>query len=178
MEQKERELALIQFRNGSSQILLSTDLAARGLDLPDVDYIIHYHLPLKAEEYTHRNGRTARMMRDGHIFVLHWSEDALPDFITPDEEKDVSALDQSLRYDSGKWNTIRISAGRKDKISKGDIVGFLCRKANITSDDISHIEIKDQVSYAGIHKNKLKEILHSADNQKLKVKNVRINLVV
>ena len=177
LEQKEREIALIHFRNGSSRVLLSTDLAARGLDLPDVDYIIHYHLPLKEEEYTHRNGRTARMMRNGHIYVLHWQEDVLPGFISYDEISDAGTFDQNLSFAADDWGTIRISAGRKDKISKGDIVGFLCRKANMNAQDISHIEIKDQLSYVGVLKSKLKDILRYADNQKLKVKNVRIQLI-
>ena len=177
MEQKDREIALIQFRNGSSRILLSTDLAARGLDLPDVDFIIHYHLPLKEDEFTHRNGRTARMMRDGHIYVIHWMEEPLPGFVAYDEALDAANLKNNIQYKDNEWVTVRISAGRKDKVSKGDIVGFLCRKSNITTQDISHLELKEQLSYVGIRKNKIREVLHSCDNQKLKEKNVRVNLI-
>jgi superfamily II DNA/RNA helicase len=174
LEQLERELALIKFRNGSNRLLLSTDLAARGLDIPDIDFIVHYHLPLKEEEYTHRNGRTARMMKGGEVYVIHWTEEILPEFIHYDETLDASELIENDKYQDNEWTTLQISAGRKDKVSKGDIVGFLCQKSQINSTDINHIELKDLVSYVGVKQSKIKQIVQSTDNQKLKVKNVRI----
>ena len=70
MEQEERERVLCKFRNGSTYIFISTDLASRGLDIPEIKYIIHYHLPEKPESFTHRNGRTARMNASGTAFLL------------------------------------------------------------------------------------------------------------
>ena len=81
MEQIDRERALIKFRNGTHQIIIATDLAARGLDIPELNFIIHYQLPLKLEEFTHRNGRTARMNASGTAYVLKWIEEPLPEFI-------------------------------------------------------------------------------------------------
>ncbi len=78
MEQKERERALIKFRNGTHQIIIATDLAARGIDVPAIQFIIHYHLPQRKEEFTHRNGRTARMHSDGTAYVLKWKNEDLP----------------------------------------------------------------------------------------------------
>ncbi len=75
MDQDERERALIQFRNGSVSYLVTTDLAARGLDIPEMKHVIHYHLPSKEDEFTHRNGRTARMLATGTAYIIaHESE--------------------------------------------------------------------------------------------------------
>ncbi len=81
MEQKDRERSLIKFRNGTSQILIATDLAARGIDIPELKYIIHYELPHSLEEFTHRNGRTARVNAKGTAYVLKWENERLPEFI-------------------------------------------------------------------------------------------------
>jgi superfamily II DNA/RNA helicase len=70
-----RESVLIQFRNGSVSYLITTDLAARGLDIPEMNHVIHYHLPSKEDEFTHRNGRTARMLSTGTAYIIaHESE--------------------------------------------------------------------------------------------------------
>jgi superfamily II DNA/RNA helicase len=70
MEQIDRERALIKFRNGTHQLLIATDLASRGIDVPEIKFIIHYHLPNRSQEFTHRNGRTARMNADGTAYIL------------------------------------------------------------------------------------------------------------
>ena len=71
MEQIDRERALVKFRNGTCQLLLATDLAARVLDIPELKFIIHLELPYHSNEFTHRNGRTARMNAKGAAYVLH-----------------------------------------------------------------------------------------------------------
>ena len=78
MEQKDREQALIKFRNSSHQILLATDLAARGIDVPEIKFIIHYHLPMRLNEFIHRNGRTARMHSEGSAYVIKYQHEYLP----------------------------------------------------------------------------------------------------
>jgi superfamily II DNA/RNA helicase len=121
MEQTDRERSLIKFRNGTHQILLATDLAARGIDVPEIKYIIHYHLPLRAEEFTHRNGRTARMNTEGTAYVLHYEKDPLPDFVG---NLPVEKLAKSKLPGPSDWSTLFVSGGRKDKISKGDVAGL------------------------------------------------------
>src|SRR5690606_9615618 len=81
MEQKDRERSLIKFRNGTSQILIATDLASRGIDIPEMNFIIHYELPYALEEFTHRNGRTARVNSKGTAYILKWEGEDLPAFI-------------------------------------------------------------------------------------------------
>src|SRR5690606_27836957 len=90
MEQKDRERSLIKFRNGSSRLILATDLAARGIDVPEIGFIIHYQLPPSKQEFIHRNGRTARMNNKGVAFVLYWEKEKLPDFIKTDKNSAIS----------------------------------------------------------------------------------------
>ena len=122
MEQKERERALIKFRNGSSQVLLATDLAARGIDIPEMKFIIHYELPIHQEEFIHRNGRTARVNAKGTAYVLKWKDQLLPEFILNVKGINIS---EKAPHKPQFWETLFISGGRKDKISKGDIAGLV-----------------------------------------------------
>jgi superfamily II DNA/RNA helicase len=174
MEQKDRERALIKFRNGTYRILIATDLAARGIDVPEIQYIIHYHLPLRAEEFTHRNGRTARMHSDGTAFVLHWEHEELPDFINTDKVEELTR--NSLPSKTG-WMTLFISGGRKDKISKGDIAGLFLKRGGLTTDEIGLIELKIDCAFIAIKKKHYGMIMQDLDNTKLKTKKVRINKI-
>ena len=81
LEQKEREAMLYRFSNGSANIFVSTNLGARGLDIPDVDNIIHYHLPENDDEYVHRVGRTARWDKQGKAFFVIGPEEKLPEYV-------------------------------------------------------------------------------------------------
>lgn len=86
LEQRERERALIQFRNGTYRLMVATDLAARGIDVPALDFIIHYQLPFKKEEFIHRNGRTARINAGGIAYLIHFNKKMLPEYLEPIEE--------------------------------------------------------------------------------------------
>ena len=130
MEQEERERVLCKFRNGSTYIFISTDLASRGLDIPEIKYIIHYHLPEKPESFTHRNGRTARMNASGTAFLLLDRDEARPDYLTeiPETYHPVGKYPAPAEP---FWSTLYIGKGKKDKVNKMDIVGFLCQKGNL-----------------------------------------------
>ena len=86
MEQQERDSALFKFRNGTSNVLVTTDLAARGLDIPNIRYIVHYHLPHTEGIFTHRNGRTARMDASGTAILILSAEEKIPVYIPAGEE--------------------------------------------------------------------------------------------
>ncbi|KRB55867.1 DEAD/DEAH box helicase [Flavobacterium sp. Root186] len=175
MDQDERERALIQFRNGSISYLITTDLAARGLDIPEMKHVIHYHLPLKEDEFTHRNGRTARMQATGTAYIIvHESEKKL-DYIDYDMQvlnvKNVTSLPKPPEF-----QTIYISGGKKTKLNKFDIVGFFSQKGKMEKDDLGLIEVKDFVSFAAVKFGKVKELLKNIKDEKMKGKKFKIEV--
>ena len=175
MDQEERERALIQFRNGSMNYLITTDLAARGLDIPEMKHVIHYHLPLKEDEFTHRNGRTARMLASGTAYVLFHESDKQMDFI--DYKMPVLDVKQNKNLPQPpKFQTVYISGGKKTKLNKFDIVGFFSQKGKLEKEDLGLIEVKDFVSFAAVKFNKVKDLLHNIKDEKMKGKKFKIEV--
>jgi superfamily II DNA/RNA helicase len=174
MEQQDRERSLIKFRNGTHQLLLATDLAARGIDVPELGFIIHYHLPNREEEFTHRNGRTARMNAQGTAFILQFEKEGLPDFVgNPPIEK----LSHAKLPAPSEWSTLFISGGRTNKISKGDIAGLLIKQGNLSSDQVGVIELKTDCAFVGVKTDQVAKLLPKVNSVKLKEKKVRVSLV-
>ena len=175
LEQPERDSALAKFRNGSSNVLVTTDLAARGLDVPNIRYIIHYHLPATEEIYTHRNGRTARMDASGTAILILSPEESLPVYIQElPETLDIPAA-TSLPA-KPKWTTLFISVGKKDKVNKVDVVGFFTNKGQLKKEDIGLIEVKDFFCFVAIRKSNVSHTLQLIKNEKLKNKKVKIDV--
>jgi superfamily II DNA/RNA helicase len=174
MEQIDRERALIKFRNGTHQLIIATDLAARGLDIPELKFIIHYHLPLRSQEFTHRNGRTARMHNEGTAYILKWVGEDLPSFIPKTEIEKVKKA--PVRSES-EWTTLFISGGRKDKISKGDIAGLFIKQGQLENEHLGNIELKHDCAFVAVHAQKVNELLPLVDNCKLKNKKVRVTMI-
>ena len=172
MEQIDRERALKE--NGTHQIIIATDLAARGLDIPELNFIIHYQLPLKLQEFTHRNGRTARMNASGTAYVLKWTQEPLPEFINC---TDVLKLTDKETTIFPKWATLFISGGRKDKISKGDIAGLFFKQGNLKADELGVIELKQDCAFVAVPKEKALGVVEKTNNTRLKKKKVRITLL-
>jgi superfamily II DNA/RNA helicase len=173
LEQPEREAALCKFRNGTANILVTTDLASRGLDIANIRYIIHYHLPGSEDIYTHRNGRTARMDASGTAIIILSPEEKLPDYIDTAAEK-IELPDVPVIPEKPKWSTLFIAAGKKDKINKIDIVGFLSNKGELKKEDIGLIEVKDFFSFVAVKKIKVSHTLQLIKEQKIKNKKVKI----
>lgn len=174
MEQKDRERALIKFRNGTHQLIIATDLAARGLDIPELKFIIHYQLPNRSAEFTHRNGRTARMNAEGTAYVLKWEQERLPEFIPDlDEEK----LQAAPLPSPSEWETLFISGGRKDKISKGDIAGLFFKQGGLNKDQLGVIELKQDCAFVSVKSKSVNHLLQMVDNSRLKKKKVRISII-
>jgi len=179
MEQKDRERALIKFRNGTYQLIVATDLAARGIDVPEIKFIIHYQLPHSDKEFTHRNGRTARMNREGTAYVLHWNKESLPDFIVDKKPQplQVEEIRKTANVTTEKWTTLYISGGRRDKISKGDIAGLFLKQAKLNTNQLGVIELKQDCAYVSVHSSKVMEAIQMTNNSKLKKKKVRVSVV-
>lgn len=169
LEQKEREASLYRFSNGSANILVSTDLASRGLDIPDIDNIIHYHIPESEDGYIHRVGRTARWEAQGRAFFLLGPEEHIPEYVDAEvEDYEIPAVDELPAPAKPKMTTLYIGKGKKDKISKGDILGFLCKKGGLNSSEIGKIDVNDRYAYAAIARPKLKSVLNNVKGEKIK----------
>ena len=169
LEQKQREDALYRFANGSANIMVCTDLASRGLDIPDIDNIVHYHLPETEQNYVHRVGRTARWDKQGRSFFLLKAGEHIPEYV---EE---NPTPYPLKHDAKdmhpaqpKMVTIYIGKGKRDKISRGDIVGFLCKKGGLQGPDIGKISVEERFTYVAIAREKLRSVLKNTAGEKIK----------
>ena len=167
LEQHEREDALYKFSNGSANIFVSTDLGARGLDIPDIDNIIHYHLPECEDSYIHRVGRTARWEATGKAFFLLGPSEDIPSYVDAEVE-DYEIPSDLPAPAKPRMATIYIGKGKKDKISKGDIVGYLCKIGQLQSSEIGKIDVKDRYAYVAVSRTKLKQVLTLTAGQKIK----------
>lgn len=174
MEQDERERALLKFRNDSARVLITTDLAARGLDVPEVESIVHYQLPPKEDAFIHRNGRTARMNAKGFVYLIMTEEENFPfikNDVPVDDVKDFTKVPGKTPF-----QTIYISAGKKDKVNKVDIVGYLLKKGELQKEDVGLIEVKDTTSYVAVSRNKVRDLLKKLSTEKLKGKKVKMEI--
>ncbi len=169
LEQQQRESTLYKFSNGSTNILVSTDLASRGLDIPDIDNIVHYHLPETEDAYIHRVGRTARWEAEGRAFFLLGPTETMPEYVNAAVEEyplpDTSSLPQPAEP---RMATLYIGKGKKDKISKGDIVGFLCKKGGLTTSEVGKIDVKERYAYVAVARKKVKTVLRQVRGEKIK----------
>lgn len=167
LDQQEREDALYKFSNGSANVFVSTDLGARGLDIPNIDNIIHYHLPESEDGYIHRVGRTARWDAKGRSFFILGPSEEIPSYV--DAEVETYAIPECLPSPAKpKMATLYIGKGKKDKISKGDIVGFLCKNAGLTSSEIGRIDVKERYCYVAVTRPKLKQVIKLVQGKKIK----------
>ena len=174
LEQKDRERALIKFRNGTHQLLVATDLAARGIDVPEMKFIIHFQLPKRKHEFTHRNGRTARMNSDGTAYILNWQENDLPDFV---KDAEVEEIIEAPLPTPSKWKTLFLSGGRRDKISKGDIAGLFFKQGQLEKDDFGVIELKIDCAFVAVKESKAEDLIQKISDTKLKKKKIRVTLI-
>lgn len=176
MEQDERERALLKFRNGSIKMLITTDLASRGLDIPEVECIIHYQLPYTEDAFLLRNGRTARMNASGTAYLVIADDEKYP-FLKTDIETESLKGNWPLPKDS-EWQTLYIAAGKKDKVNKIDIVGLLLKKGGLQQDEVGLIEVKDQVSYVAVKRKLVGRVLNALANERIKNKKVKIEIAM
>ncbi|MDB5125226.1 MAG: dbpA [Mucilaginibacter sp.] len=174
MEQEDRERALIKFRNGSHRLLITTDLASRGLDIPEIEFVVHYQLPHTREAFLHRNGRTARMHAKGTSYLILTEDEKLN---YPDQQLEMEALPEKPTLPKpSPWATLYIAAGKKDKINKVDIVGLLLQKGELAKDDLGLIEVLDHSSYAAVKRNRIERLVQLISKEKIKNKKVKIEV--
>ena len=167
LDQRQREDALYKFSNGSATVLVSTDLASRGLDIPNIDNIIHYHMPMNEEALVHRVGRTARWDASGKTFFLVGPEEHMPEYVAASDVVDY-LLDGVHVIPQPQMATIYIGKGKKDKISKGDIMGFLCKKGGLERTEIGRIDVNDRYAYAAVKRERLQQVIKLTKGEKIK----------
>lgn len=175
LEQRERTVALIRFANGSSKVLVATDVAARGLDIDDLGAVINYDLPFESETYVHRVGRTGRAGKEGMAFS----------FMTPGEDFRITGINSLLKRDFNatvldldldirdvKFDppmvTLSINGGRKQKISAGDILGALTAGKKVSGKDIGKIDRLDNLTFVAVKRSVAKDALKILDGQAIK----------
>lgn len=174
LDQSARERNLVKFRNGSANVLVATDLASRGIDVPEIKSVIHFHQADKEDVFIHRNGRTARMHAEGTAYVLvgdrpkHYLSTDLP------EHKFVAGSG----YELPEWETLYIDKGKKNKVSKGDVAGFVSKNADLNRDEIGFIEVKDLCSYVAVKRSKVLTILEALKKLKIKGKSCRVEVAM
>lgn len=167
MEQKARELALYRFTAGCSNILVSTDLAARGLDIKDVKHVVHYQRALSADIFTHRNGRTARWEAEGAVYMMAFENKELPDFV-PAELQEYTLPKRNTLPPAPEWTALYVGKGKRDKISRGDLAGFFIKKGGLKPDEVGTILVFDNYAYVAVKLKQMRALLKKVEGEKIK----------
>lgn len=167
MEQKARELALYRFTAGCSNILVSTDLAARGLDIKDVKHVVHYQRALSADIFTHRNGRTARWEADGAVYMMTFENKELPEFV-PAELQEYTLPKRNTLPPAPEWTALYVGKGKRDKISRGDLAGFFIKKGGLKPEDVGTILVFDNYAYVAVKLKQMRALLKKVEGEKIK----------
>ena len=175
LNQEMRDKVMRGFKNGRINLLVATDIAARGIDVKDLDYIIHYHLPEKTEHYTHRSGRTARAGKSGISVCL----------VKTEELEDIKALESELNIQftpltiqlkpekPGSQITMYTNIGFSQGFTKGNLREFLVEEAGLNLDDIQNTVVEDNRSYFDIPQKYEKQLLLNLKGFKLAHRNLK-----
>jgi ATP-independent RNA helicase DbpA len=190
LEQYDRDRVMAKFRNGSTRVLVATDVAARGIDLEKLDLVINYELPTQPEIYVHRIGRTGRAGQVGLAVSLCaraeqprleaielYTGSAL---IAVERERAAPAAKSSAPSPAldAKMETLRLSGGRKDKLRPGDILGALTGEAGgLAGSDVGKIEIHDRFSYVAVTKSLSQRAAQSLSSGRIKGKRFKAEVV-
>jgi len=175
LDQQERECAVAMLNNGSVNVLVSTDLASRGLDIDTVEHIVHYHMPVSQQVYIHRNGRTARVDASGQAYVIMAPGESYPDWVSIDE---LFNLQPASRMPQPLMSTLYFQAGKKEKLSRGDIMGFIANNGGIPASDIGRIDVRDHYALAAVPRHLSQGVLGRLQAAKVKGKKVRISIIM
>jgi ATP-independent RNA helicase DbpA len=190
LEQYDRNRVMAKFRNGSTRVLVATDIAARGIDLDNLDLVVNYDLPAQPEVYVHRIGRTGRVGRAGRAVSLCGTNDQpkldaiqnltkvplrFESFGEPRTQREGAAQELTR---AAVMDTLVISGGRKEKLRPGDILGALTGEAGgLSGDDIGKIEIHEHFAYVAVSKHASKLALISLRDGRIKGRRFKVEFV-
>ncbi len=181
LEQRQRDQVLVQFSNNSSSILIATDVAARGLDIKDLQAVINFELPQDPEIYIHRIGRTGRAGKEGLALSLYQRSET-PKIVAIEDYQKTSARIGTLEALNPNQNyhiessmvTLEINGGRKDKVRAGDILGALTASKKIAGKQIGKIDLLDKISYVAVEKNIAQQALKILLDGKIKGRKFKV----
>ncbi len=183
LDQAQRNQVLVRFSNRSASVLIATDVAARGLDVKDIDAVFNYELSPQAEVYVHRIGRTGRAGKTGvavslveerEMWRLLEIEKSLPDAVLQQRGiPDAKRGDETL---VPLMTTIQISGGRKNKLRPGDLLGALTAQGGIPGDAVGSIDLFETVGYVAVRNEAAKKALHQLANRPIKGRKYRVRV--
>jgi ATP-independent RNA helicase DbpA len=187
LEQRDRDRVMTLFRNGSYRILVATDVAARGLDISDLEMVVNFDLPTQPEIYVHRIGRTGRMGKKGCAVSLVTAEQVY-DVFEIEKYANVVISKGTLGFKNqhglnpyqftSNWQSLLILAGRKDKIRPGDILGALTGSPNgVSGSDVGKIDVQDQVSYVAVVSAQVNQAISKLRRDGIKKQKITVQLV-
>ncbi len=174
LDQIDREKAIELLDNGTTPVLVSTDLASRGLDIDRVDAVIHYHLPPTPQAWVHRNGRTARQGASGEVYVITTEGESIPDYVEWDRDFYPELDAEAKRFPRSEVATLYFAAGKKEKLSRGDIVGYLIKVAGLEASEIGRISLKDHCALVAVPATKINDVIATVKGEKIKNQKVKI----
>ena len=189
LEQIDRDKVMALFRNGSTRVLIATDVAARGLDIKDLDLVVNFELPHQPDIYVHRIGRTGRAGQTGTAVSLISPDEALrireiEEFTGQKFEhntlgfKNQEGISKSSTLRESTMQTISISGGRKDKLRPGDILGALTGESGgLKGSDVGKIEIHDRIAYVAVSSHLASTAMQSLRDGKIKGLKFHVKLV-
>jgi ATP-independent RNA helicase DbpA len=184
LEQRERDQVLIQFANRSCSVLVATDVAARGLDIDQLEAVINVDVTPDPEIHIHRIGRTGRADQDGWAFTL----------CSPADAGRVNTIGDMMKIDP-EWHTLgslqsgndaplvppmvtlQLLGGRKDKIRPGDVMGALAGEAGLTREQVGKITVTDQTTYVAVARDIARETVRKLSAGKVKGKTVKVRIL-
>nr|WP_206018201.1 MULTISPECIES: ATP-dependent RNA helicase DbpA [unclassified Pseudoalteromonas] len=180
LEQRDRERTLIHFSNKSASILVATDVAARGLDIDDMDMVINYHLAHDTQTHVHRVGRTGRAGKKGIACSIYGEAEAFKIAqigehyerdITPEQMPPFNLLDKPPYRP--EMVTLMIDSGKKQKVRAGDILGALTGKDGVAGRQVGKINVLDNVAFVAVERNSLKPALRKLTEGNIKGRKIR-----
>lgn len=175
LDQQHREMALARFDSHAAAVLVSTDLAGRGIDIDSVQSVIHYHPAADFETWTHRNGRTARIDRTGDVYVITGPEENIPEFVNFDNDFYPDATAETpVRAEK---TLIYLDRGKRDKISRGDVAGFVMKQAEVPAADVGKISLGHAYALVAVTPRYASAVVEAAKAGKLKNTRVRASIV-
>ncbi|NCB67581.1 MAG: DEAD/DEAH box helicase [Bacteroidia bacterium] len=180
LNQEMRDKVMRGLRKGRISLLIATDIAARGIDVKELDYIIHYHLPEKSDQYTHRSGRTARAGKSGLSVCLIRTED-LPEIKTLENELKIDFSEITVKLSSETKHThpigIQMNLGLIQGFTKNNLVEFLVEEAGLSTGDIKNIRVNDNSSYFEVSARYETQIFINFKGYKVAHRNVKMTVV-